>query len=171
MRKALWLIIPLLAAGAAHARTAAPPPAKPVGPEFFSGRWFEIARTFNANQKDCEAPTYDFTGPASQPGFVLTCRKGSPGGPKKTLNARIRLPESNDRAKFRVTAMAGLVNQDYVVLDHAADYSWAMMGTTGGNYVWLMARQPGMDADKRAALTQRIAQLGYDTGKLVFPKF
>src|SRR5204862_3853878 len=105
------------------------------------------------------------------PRFVLTCRKGSPSGPPDTLNARIQLRPGEDQSIFRVSAMAGLVNQDYVVVDHADDYSWSMMGTMGGNYVWLMARQPNLEPAQKSALTARLAQLGYDTGKLVFPKF
>ena len=51
---------------AAPARAAGPAPAKPVGPQFFTGRWFEIARSPNPNQKDCEAPTYEFAPQAWQ---------------------------------------------------------------------------------------------------------
>ncbi|NBU26703.1 MAG: hypothetical protein EBS42_00360, partial [Caulobacteraceae bacterium] len=43
-------------------QAAAPQPAHPISIEFYSGTWYEIARTPNGTQKDCHAPTSQFTG-------------------------------------------------------------------------------------------------------------
>jgi apolipoprotein D and lipocalin family protein len=163
------LAVALTLAARAH---AAPAPAKPVGPEFFTGRWFEIARSPNPNQKDCQAPTYEFTPQAAGgPRFTLTCRKGSPSGPADRLAVRVRLPKGEDLARFRVTALGGIVGADYTVLDHDEAYGWALLTMGEGQYVWLLARQPALDGPTRAALAYRIAALGYDTRGLIFPRF
>ena len=47
---------------AGPALAAAPQPAKPVAANLYSGRWYEIARTTNKMQADCQASTTDFSG-------------------------------------------------------------------------------------------------------------
>jgi apolipoprotein D and lipocalin family protein len=169
--KAVIVAIAALMLAPATALAAGPAPAKPVTAQFFTGRWFEIARTLNPNQKDCEAPTYDFApSDPGRPKFVLTCRKGSPQGPPDRLSVGVRLPKGDDASRFRVTALGGLVSVDYVVLDHDEAYSWAMMTTSGGNFIWILSRRPSLEPDVRAALVRRAAALGYDAGKMVFPR-
>src|ERR1700726_3929194 len=65
-------------------------PAKPVPVDLYSGRWYEIARTPNTMQKDCQGSTSDFSGWVTGGAFSVTqtCHKGSPGGPKETFSAR-----------------------------------------------------------------------------------
>jgi apolipoprotein D and lipocalin family protein len=158
--------------GLATAASAAPAPTRPVGPQFFTGRWFEIARSINPNQKDCEAPTYDFTPQNSgRPRFTLTCRKGSPSGPADRLNVVISLPKGEDAARFRVSALGGLVGANYVILDHDEAYSWALLTMGDGQLVWFLARRPKVDEPTRAEVTQRMAALGYDVRRLVYPRF
>ncbi len=166
------LILAALLAGPAIARDAAPQPVKPVAVTFFSGRWYEIARTENIRQKDCQAPTYDFSPQKSEAtrAFLLTCRKGSPAGKPESLAVSIRMPTDPARNKFVVSAMAGVLRQEYWVLDRADDLSWAIMATPGGNYVWLLARNPQMDAGTKSQLLTRIKAMGYDLGKIVQPR-
>lgn len=173
MRRPAIVILALAALSLAMpAQAAGPQPSKPVGPQFFTGRWFEIARTVNANQKDCEAPTYDFAPQTSGgPRFTLTCRKGSPQGPADRLAVRIHLPASADVAKFRVTALGGMVGVNYIVLDHDEAYSWALMTTSGGDLVWLLARHNSLDPATRANLVTRIGALGFDVRQLVYPRW
>lgn len=170
MKLAPVLIASLLLAGPVLARDSAPQPAKPVALSFFSGRWFEIARTENFRQRGCEAPTYEFTPARTEAtrGFLLTCRKGSPSGKVESLSVTIRMPNDQARNKFKVTA--GLLSQEYWVLDRADDLSWAIMATPGGNYVWLLARSPNLDGATKTQLMTRIRALGYDLGKIVQPR-
>jgi apolipoprotein D and lipocalin family protein len=46
-------------------------------------------------------------------------------------------------------------------LDHAADSSWALLGTSGGNYVWVLSRTPTLPPAARAAAIARANALGY----------
>lgn len=150
---------------------SAPQPTKPLAKSFFTGRWYEIARTVNVRQRDCEAPTYDFkpTKDGEAP-FVLTCRKGSPEGKAESLNVTIKLPTDAMGNKFRVSALGGVLATDYWVLDRADDLSWAIMATPGGNNVWLLARKAAMDPADKAAALARVKAFGYDMSKIVQPK-
>lgn len=151
------------------AQAAAAPPAKPVSSDFYSGKWYEIARTPNAGQRDCEAASTQFTA-AGATGFKVLqiCRKGSPSGAAKTFRTTGKIVAGTPRnARFSMSFLGGLKKQEYWVLDRADDQSWAIMATPGGNYVWLLSRQPDMPSDVRAAALSRVRALGY--AKLEFP--
>ena len=151
------------------ALAAAQPPAKPVSSQFYSGKWYEIARTPNSGQRDCEAPSTQFTGGKTQGAFsvVQICRKGSPAGPVKTFNTTGSIVSGAQNAKFKMSFLGGLKKQEYWVLDRADDQSWAIMATPGGNYVWLLSRQAVMPASAKIAALARVKALGYQ--KLEFP--
>jgi len=153
-------------AGSAHA--AAKPPAKAVSAEFYSGQWFEIARTPNLGQRDCEAASTQFTSTGAS-GFkvVQICRKGSASGAAKTFNTTGKIVADTRNAKFSMSFLGGLRTQECWVLDRADDQSWTIMATPGGNYVWLLSRQADMPSDIRAAALSRVRALGY--AKLEFP--
>lgn len=154
---------------AGPALAAAAPPAKPVSSEFYSGKWYEIARTPNAGQRDCQAATTQFT-TTSDSGFrvVQICRKGSASGAAKTFNTTGKIVAGTPRnARFSMSFLGGLKKQEYWVLDRADDQSWAIMATPGGNYVWLLSRDADMPATLKAAALAKVRALGY--AKLEFP--
>lgn len=160
----VWLLL-LAATGAA---ATAPAPRKVVEIERFAGRWYELARTPNDNQKDCWAATIELQRSGRALSFVQTCRRGTPDGPTRRWRGAVDIIDAATGAKLRMSFFAGLLRQEYWVLDRADDYSWAVVGTPGGNYVWLFSRKPGLAAPERDRLLQRVRDLGYDTGKLQF---
>ncbi len=159
-----------LCALASVAGAWAPNPARPVSADVYSGRWYEIARTPNSMQRDCEGPTSDFTGWADGAFLVTeTCHRGDPAGPARVVKAKARIVSPSDNARFRMSFFGGLVHQEYWVLDHADDNSWLILATPGGNYVWLMARRPSLPPRALTAATARAESLGYARSRLIFP--
>jgi apolipoprotein D and lipocalin family protein len=159
-----------LVLAALPAVAAAPQPARAISTSFYSGTWYEIARTPNSNQKNCEAPTSQFvSGGEGRYQMIQTCRKGSPAGAKKVWKADGAIVPGSGNAKFKVKFF-GVVNQEYWILDVSGDQGWAIMATPGGNYVWLMSRKAVMTPAARAAALGRIKALGYNTASLETPK-
>jgi len=158
----------LLLTWSGSAVAGAIPPAKPVSLEFYSGKWFEISRTPNAGQRNCEAASTQFTSTGDD-GFkvVQVCRKGGAAGPAKVFNTSGTILTGTGNAKFSMSFLGGLKKQEYWVLNRADDQSWAIMATPGGNYVWLLARQAEMSPAAKAAALARVRSLGY--AKLEFP--
>ncbi|PHY14043.1 lipocalin [Caulobacter sp. B11] len=158
----------LLVTCSGTAMAGARPPAKPVSLAFYSGKWFEISRTPNAGQRDCEAATTQFTSTGDDAFKVVqVCRKGSASGPAKIFTTRGTILTGTGNAKFSMSFLGGLKKQEYWVLDRADDQSWAIMATPGGNYVWLLARQAVMTPAAKAVALARVRSLGY--AKLEFP--
>lgn len=153
-----------------QALAAAQAPSKPVAASFYTGKWYEIARTPNSGQRDCQAPSTEFTGKAGGNGFAVhqVCHKGSPAGPSKSFNTTGAIVADTQNAKFKMSFLGGLKKQEYWVLDRADDQSWAIMATPGGNFVWLLSRKPVMDADARTAALEKVKALGYS--KIEYPQ-
>ncbi len=156
--------------GAMAVARPAPPPARPVSDQVYSGRWYEIARTPNKLQKDCQAPTSDFQD-STAAGFTVieTCHQGEAGGAAKVVRAKARIISRADNTRFRMSFFGGLVHQDYWILDHADDNSWLVMGTPGGNFVWLLSRRPALPPAELAAALGHVGALGYSTARLIYP--
>ena len=169
MRRAISLVSLLTASalsGAAWAGARAP--AKAVSAEFYSGRWYEIARTPNFGQRDCQAPTTDFTAEGARFKVRQVCHRGAPTGREKVFATKGAIIAGSGNTRFTMSFLGGLRNQEYWVLDCADDRAWAIMATPGGHYVWLIARKPGMTPADKAVALARVKALGYD--KLEFPE-
>jgi apolipoprotein D and lipocalin family protein len=166
----LSFIALLIAAAASRALAGAPQPAKAVSAALYAGRWYEIARTPNARQKNCQGDTSDFS-PLGGAAFTVveTCHEGSPAGPARSLRTRARVVPGSRGAKFAMSFLGGLIRQQYWILDHADDDAWALMATPGGHYIWLLARQPILEGAARAAALTRLSALGYNPARLIFP--
>ena len=159
----------LLTTAPALALAAAQPPSKPVSAAFYTGKWYEIARTPNSGQRDCQAATTQFTDKGAS-GFTVVqiCRKGSASGASKTFNTTGTIVAGTQNAKFKMSFLGGLKKQEYWVLDRADDQSWAIMATPGGNFVWLLSRDPVMSPAAKAQALARVKALGY--AKLEYPQ-
>jgi apolipoprotein D and lipocalin family protein len=159
----------VLVASPALAFAPPAPPTKPVELSKFAGRWFEIARVPNQFEKgdDCDAPTADYSEGAKGVSVVQTCHRGSPTGPEKVYRPSLQILDTASNNRFRLTYFV-IFKKDYWVLDHAADYSWAVVGDPTGKFVWGFARTPGEAV--KSEITSHIKALGYDVGRLEFPK-
>jgi len=154
---------------AAQAVAAAKPPAKAIPASFYSGKWYEIARTPNAGQRDCEAPSTEFTGKGGD-GFSVhqVCHKGSAAGAAKVFDTKGKIIAGSNNTRFTMSFLGGIKKQEYWVLDCADDHSWAIMATPGGNFVWLLARKPVLPEAVKAQALERVKALGYT--KLEYPQ-
>jgi apolipoprotein D and lipocalin family protein len=163
-RLALGLV--LLAASAAQAAPTGHEPRKPIDPDRYLGRWYEIARVPNKLQTNCEGATSDWSKtPDGQYAVVQTCRIGSPGGPTKVWKGAGHMIAP---AKIRIAFFLGMVQKDYWILDRSDDYSWSIMGMADPKYVWIMSRRAVLNEGQKAALVAHARALGYDPGHLVF---
>jgi len=165
----LALLFGLALSGAASA--APQPPTKPIELDRYFGRWYEIARIPNRFERGpaCSAPSADYSQDASgKVSMVQTCRVGSPTGPEKVYRATGRFLDPGVNARLKLTFFV-VFSKEYWVLDHGADYSWAVVGDSSGRFLWLMARSSTVAKGVQDEMVERAKTLGYDTGKLEFP--
>ncbi|MBC7490293.1 MAG: lipocalin family protein, partial [Glaciimonas sp.] len=68
------------------------------------------------------------------------------------------------------TAWLPFVWGDYWVLDLASDYSYAVVGEPGRNYLWVLSRTPNLPDVMYQAGLAKVAAQGFDVSKLVRTK-
>jgi len=143
---------------------------KPIDPQRYLGRWYEVARVPNSFQKNCEAATSDWSKKSDgQYDVVQTCHAGSPSGPAQIWRGAGRVLDEAT-AKIRIGFFGGFIKQDYVVVDRGDDYSWCILSTAKPKFVWIMSRRPVLDGTQKSNLVARARQLGLNLSGLVYDK-
>ena len=157
------IVLGLLAAGGAW---AAPIEAQaPMDTDRIMGRWYEILRMPNKIQRNCFAAYQVWR--KRPDGFAVqqVCHRDSPEGRVAEVTVAAK-PLNPQNTLFDTAFLGGLVHQKYVLVDHAADYSWLISTTADGRFPKLLYRSPAMPAGEQAALRQRLTQLGFDVGRM-----
>ena len=65
-------------------------------------------------------------------------------GPEKTMGSLGVVQPGSDNARW-VVRFLWIVHADYMVLEVAPDYSWALVGQPNRKLAWVFARNPAMD--------------------------
>ncbi len=166
MKRAVLAVFGALAI-AGGARAESPEPRRPLDLGRFMGRWYEILRTPNINERNCFAVYQDWS--ALDDGRLLIrqhCHRGSPAGSDRLVNTTARVLNAPANTKFEASFFGGLIHGRYWVVDHAEDYSWMIATTENGRFPALLARTPGLPAREQDRLKARMAEIGFDTGPL-----
>jgi apolipoprotein D and lipocalin family protein len=142
------------------------PVAERVDLERFMGDWYVIANIPTAMEKGAhnavESYRLDADGSIAT---TFTYRDGAFDGPQKVMRPRgfVRDRESN--------AVWGMqfvwpIKAEYLIAHVDANYSETIIARSSRDYVWIMARTPQIPEADFARLTRKVADLGYDVGKL-----
>jgi apolipoprotein D and lipocalin family protein len=158
---------------AAHAQTPPQVRAVPfVDLDRYAGNWFEIARFPNRFQRQCIGDvraTYARR-PDGRVDVVNRCRVAN-GETAARGVARIADERTSAKLKVRFApawlSWLPMVWGDYWIIGLASDYSWAVVGDPGRDYLWILARAPHLD-DASIAVARAVARdNGFDIDRLV----
>ncbi len=164
-----------LFSGTAPAQTATPAPLATVPSvdlERYMGRWYEVARFPNRFQKDCSGPaTADY---ALQPGGRVQVTNRCPQADGKTDEAIGEARRVGDagspklEVRFAPAWLSWLpmVWGNYWVIDLDPAYTLAVVSEPKREFLWVLARQPQVDAATWDALMARLRTQGFDLTRL-----
>jgi apolipoprotein D and lipocalin family protein len=157
----------------AHAQPPAPVHAVPfVDLDRYLGNWFEIARFPNRFQRQCVGDVRAAYIRRSDGLLDVVNRCRTTDGETEARGVA-RIVDRQTFAKLKVRfAPAWLswlptVWGDYWIIGLAPDYSWAVVGEPGRNYLWILARAPQLDGTSMAAARSAARASGYDVERLV----
>jgi apolipoprotein D and lipocalin family protein len=156
--------------GATAALAEAPQPKRSFDSAHMKGRWYEIARSPNRVNQDCQAGTTDWT-PKGDGAYRISaaCHKGSPTASPRVIIGEVVVLNPGQNNKVRMKVFGGIIQRDYWIFDHAADYGWLIMGSPKGDFVSIEATRPILAPAVKAEALARTKALGFDTSALVFP--
>ncbi len=173
MTRNLLFALVLMVGGTALS-TAADAPLPVVGALDLSryvGTWHEIARYPNYFERMCVADVTAIYA-ANADGtleVVNACRKADGTMTQANGVARMVTPPAKLQVRFAPDWLSWLpfVWAKYWVIDLADDYSYAVVGEPGREYLWILSRTPQMSDDTYARIVARLPALGFDPGRLV----
>jgi apolipoprotein D and lipocalin family protein len=133
----------------------------------YLGTWYEIASFPQRFQRGCTATTATYALRADGDIDVLNrCRKGSIDGEEKSARGRARVVDRATNAKLEVSFFRPFWG-DYWIIDLSEDYSYAVVGHPGRDYLWILAREPTMAEGTYQGIVTRLQAQGYETSRLV----
>ncbi|MFW6277115.1 MAG: lipocalin family protein [Prolixibacteraceae bacterium] len=137
----------------------------------YLGTWYEIARFDHPFERNLVGVTATYE--LRDDGKIRVINKGYKNtldGKLKTAKGKAKRPNPEEEpGRFKV-AFFLFFYADYIVMELDENYEWALIGSSGDEYLWILSRtpQPSKDVvDKIAGLAKN---RGYDTGKLIWVK-
>ena len=138
----------------------------------YVGDWFEVARFPNRFQNKCvgDVRASYARRPDGRIDVVNRCRTADAD---IVANGVARVVDDRTFARLEVRfapswlSWVPMVWGDYWIVGLAPDYSWAVVGDPGRDYLWILARTPQLDEDASAAARAIARDNGFDATRLV----
>lgn len=147
-------------------------PVPSVDLERYMGRWHELARFPNRFQSDCIGPaTADYQlQPGGKVQVINRCPQAG-GKVDQVVGEARRIGEAGSpklQVRFAPAWLSWLpmVWGDYWVIDLDPTYQIAVVSEPKREFLWVLARQPQIDAATWAAVTARLRDKGFDVSRL-----
>lgn len=131
----------------------------------YQGKWYEIARfnhRFERGMDQCIA-TYTL----QDDGTIKVTNQGTKEGKWKTSEGKAKL--TGEPGVLRVSFW-GPFYSDYRIMALAPDYSYALVGGSSDDYLWILSRTPVLKKEACDYLLEEAQRRGYDTDKLIWVK-
>jgi len=137
--------------------------------QLYSGTWYEIAAfptLFQSERCVGTSATYTYY-PNGDIKVWNQCYlpQANGGWHLDRIEGRARLADSSDPTRLKVNFF-GPFEGDYWVIELGSNYQYAVVGHPQRNFLWILSREPELDAGTYAHLLERIAAQGYDVTRL-----
>jgi len=175
-----FAIIALLAATAAAATAAAADAPLATIPTLdtarYAGTWYEIAKYPNYFQRKCLANTVAQYSAQPDGTIRVDNRCTQEGNKVEQAIGQARQPGGAGSPKLEVRFAPAWLSAlpfvwgDYWVIDLDPTYTLAAVSEPKREYLWILSRSAKVEPQAYAALLQRLAAKGFDTGKLIATK-
>jgi apolipoprotein D and lipocalin family protein len=137
-------------------------------PERYLGTWYEIARLDHSFERGMSRVTAEYR--QRDDGGLDVANRGYLADSKtwKQALGKAYFVQSPDIGYLKVSFF-GPFYGSYVVFElDRQDYRYALVSGPDRSYLWLLARNPTLDAATRDRLVARATALGFDTRQLIF---
>lgn len=159
-------VLLLLAACASTGVTNMPPLTSQanINLDRYMGRWWVIANVpyFAERGKVAAADIYSLREDGRITNTYEYRKSFDPDDEPKTMHGVATVVPGTGNAQWRIAFFWGLVKADYLVMEVAPDYSWALIGHPKRKLAWIFSRTPDMEPALYEDLRQRFAAWGYD---------
>lgn len=134
----------------------------------YMGTWYEVARMdhrFERGKVGVKA-VYEL----QDDGTIAVINSGyhdSLDGEFTEASAVAYQPDASVPGKLKV-AFFWKVYTPYYIMELGDDYEYALIGSSGDNFLWILSRTPQIDEASLSSLLLRASERGYDISELIF---
>ena len=164
-RIAFWGVAVAFVAGCASGPAVDNSTVSALDLDRYLGTWYEIARFDHSFERGVEEAKAVYT--LNKDGTVKVVNSGIKGGKPKTAVGK---GKRTDRPGLLRVSFFGPFYADYRVMMIDADYSCALVGSGGANYLWILSRTTSLPDVVKSAILAEATRRGYDTSKLIWVK-
>ena len=129
----------------------------------YLGEWYEIARFDHSFERGVEQAKANYTQNAD--GTIKVVNSGIKNGKPKTAVGK---GKTTDTPGLLRVSFFGPFYADYRVMMIDEDYTYALVGSGGADYLWILSRTSGLSETAKSELLSEAQRRGYDTGKLIW---
>lgn len=129
----------------------------------YLGKWYDIASFPQWFQRGCACTTAEYS--LNKDGSIKVVNRCRINGKEKVRAAKAKVKDKKSNAKLSVRFFWPFTGK-YWIIDLADDYSFAVVGHPGRNYLWILSRTPQLDETLYQGILQRLQQKGYDLSRL-----
>ena len=129
----------------------------------YLGEWYEIARFDHSFERGIERAKANYT--LNEDGTIKVVNSGVKDGKPKTAIGKGK--RTDTPALLRVSFF-GPFYADYRVMMIDANYKYALVGSGGADYLWILSRTPTLAGDAKSELLAEARRRGYDMDKLIW---
>ena len=131
----------------------------------YLGEWYEIARFDHSFERGIEQAKANYTQNAD--GTIKVVNSGIKNGKPKTA---IGKGKATDTPGLLRVSFFGPFYADYRVMMIDADYTYALVGSGGAGYLWILSRTSVLPDSVKSELVAEAKRRGYDTDQLIWVK-
>ena len=129
----------------------------------YLGEWYEIARFDHSFERGVEQAKAVYT--LKEDGTIKVENSGIKDGKPKTAIGKGK--RTNEPALLRVSFF-GPFYADYRVMKIDAAYTYALVGSGGADYLWILSRTRVLPDAAKSELLDEAGRRGYYTDKLIW---
>ena len=129
----------------------------------YLGEWYEIARFDHSFERGIERAKANYT--LNEDGTIKVVNSGIKDGKPKTA---IGKGKTTDKPGLLRVSFFGPFYADYRVMLIDKEYTYALVGSGGADYLWILSRTPGLPETAKSELLAEARRRGYDTDQLIW---
>lgn len=134
----------------------------------YLGEWYEIARLDHSFERGLQQVSAQYSLRDDSGIRVLNRGYDAEQGMWKEAEGKAYFIDDPQTGRLKVSFFGPFYGSYNIIeLDHE-DYRYALVCGPSRSYLWILARQPDLDAGIVEQLVARARELGFDTGQLIY---
>lgn len=138
--------------------------------EKYLGTWYEIARLDHFFERGLTRVTATYS--MREDGGVRVLNRGykAKNGKWKDAEGKAYFVEEPDIGRLKVSFFGPFYGAYNIIALEPENYSYALVIGNNTKYMWILAREPDLEASVLEGLLLKARQLGFATDELIYPQ-